>query len=196
MLGAQQRNQAPDPAPKQGAGQTWATILGMLASRDPGSVLAQDAAQRSAAVDAWQRRQAARDDSAFGRQAQAAGLLMRQDDATRAAEAQTFQQDRATAADIERANEVDYRHGRDQVTDQHWTAEQKRAAEQFDATQTGLDRRAQLMYGDRAAHEARIEAYQKSRDARADASEIAGRTVCARWPAGTRTPRCNRYARR
>jgi hypothetical protein len=84
MLGGQAHNSAPDPAPKPSALDSWGTILGMLASRDPGSVLAQDAAGRRAAVDAWQRRQAGRDDASFGRQAQAAHLLMQEDAAKRA----------------------------------------------------------------------------------------------------------------
>lgn len=76
LLGSQARNNTPDPSPKPSALDSWGTILGMLASRDPGSVLSQDAAHRQAAVDAWQKRQAARDDDAFGRQAQLAGLLI------------------------------------------------------------------------------------------------------------------------
>jgi hypothetical protein len=150
MLGGQGRNSAPDPAPKQSGLDSWSTILGMLASKDPGSVLAQDAAGRRQAVDAWQRRQSSRDDAAFGRQAQAAGLLMHEDAAKRAQASEQFNQDRATANDISAAANTDWQRqhteGRDQVSDQHWSAGN-------DLAQTGQDATIENMQASRALQE-------------------------------------------
>lgn len=123
LLAAQQTQRAPDPMPTRPNGMSWSSALAAILSRDPGGVVAADAANRRAELEAWQKRQYAREGEGFERQMQLAQLL-----------------DRGDATAWTQKHTAD----RDAVSDQRWTAEEQRAREQFGATnQLQRDRMAQ-----------------------------------------------------
>jgi hypothetical protein len=159
LLGAQQRPE--DPMPTRKGGMSWAAALAAIAGKDPGGVIAADAANRRAELNDWYKRNGP--DAQFDRQRALAGTLLQEDAAARAAGNDQWSREHTEA--------------RDAATDQHWTAEHQRLAEQaaaidkrFGIEQAGLNSRAQLQYGAQSARDARIEAYQRTRDARADAA--------------------------
>lgn len=137
-----------DPAPKNDI--SWKTVLGMVLSKDPGAVMLADQEGRRRQIDDWAARHSP--EAVFDRQRALAGTLMQEDAGKRATAAQQFEQDRATANDIEQAANTDWAHehteGRDAATDQHWSAEEQRARDQmaqadrhFDVSQSGMDAR-------------------------------------------------------
>ena len=152
LLGAQPRRE--DPMPSRPNGMSWATALAAIASKDPGGVIAADAANRRAELQDWYKRNGP--DAQFSRQMALSGVVRADDSAARDA-----------------AN-TDWTHGhtegRDAVSDQLARDQMAAVDKRFGLEQAGLDRRAQLQYGAQSARDARIEAYQKARDARADAA--------------------------
>jgi hypothetical protein len=81
LLKSQQRPADPMPL-RNGKGMDWATALAAIAGKDPGGVIAADAANRRADLRAWHERNGP--DAQFARQRALAGTLIQEDAAKRA----------------------------------------------------------------------------------------------------------------